>query len=135
MDLANTATLKKINRRIAEALAEVENEFDLDFKTGTFRYSPDGDSFDFKMEATARGAETREEKDFKETFALDFSAVKPEHLGKVFDASGGKRFKVTGFKTRSRKNKIALMDIDSGREMHCPIKTLEMWVTTGREVK
>lgn len=135
MDLSNTATLKKINRRIAEALAEVENEFDLDFKIGTFRYSPDGDLFDFKMEATARGAETREAKHFKEAFASDFSPVKPGHLGKVFEASGGRRVKLTGYNSRARKNKITLIDIESGQELTCTIKTLESWVTTGREVK
>ena len=110
----NPNELGKFRKDFLEAVAPLQDKYDITISLGNITYT--ADEFSGKMTVkNSRDKEEIERKDF------DRDVWKYEHLGfepgmyrRIFIGATGKRYAIIGFNTRSKKYPLRFVDISDG---------------------
>lgn len=110
---------RELRPRLAAALSIVEEDLGIKIDLGTSRFSPE--KVTMKLTAivkTDSGEVFDEDRANFDVFCRDYG-LEPEHLDREFTHEG-KRFAITGLRTRAKKYKIRATD-QSGNNWRFPI--------------
>ena len=102
----NNSNLHDIRLAIDTAFEDIKSEFGINLEIGRIRYDRDGSQFTTKLTGNIGVSQTRERKDFTR-YAQTLCGLDPDWLDKSY-TDGGNTYKITGLKTKARKNKIML---------------------------
>ena len=102
----NNSNLHDIRLAIDTAFEDIKSEFGINLEIGRIRYDRDGSQFTTKLTGNIGVSQTRERKDFTR-YAKTLCGLDPAWLDKSY-TDGGNTYKITGLKTKARKNKIML---------------------------
>lgn len=105
---------KEFRKRFKEHNKVIEDEFDIELSIGRITY--DTWTFRTKLEAKTKESAPATIRDYELNEAL-FGLPPLGSRFKIKDTT----YKTVGFNTKARKNKILIVDINTGKEYICPV--------------
>ena len=124
----NNSNLHDIRLAIDTAFEDIKSEFGINLEIGRIRYDRDGSQFTTKLTGNIGVSQTRERKDFTR-YAKTLCDLDPDWLGKSY-TSQGLVYKITGLKTKARKNKI-MLECSDGHEYVAPADRVKRLMERG----
>lgn len=119
MKAFNKVTCKVLRAALEEAVKSVEETHKIKIKIGNMGYSANGDNVSIKVEAVAEGGNDK--------YATDYNRYRSMHnlprLGTIIQ-TGGKVFKLVGFKPRATKYPVIAQD-ENGDRFRLPIDVVQ----------
>jgi hypothetical protein len=105
MQEINKALCKELRIEMDKALETVGKKFDLEIKTKNMSYN--STSLNVKVECLRAGAEPRTVTDYKRHMGLYRLPELGQHI-----LINGTELKIVGYKSKARKNKIMIQDVN-----------------------
>ncbi len=119
------ATVKLVRAAIEAALKSVEDEFNISVELGSSSYARDGSNCTYKVQCAAKTADGKslspERKDF--VVYAPLSGIPADSLDKEF-RTGGKTFRITGWRRRAPKRPVLAESLGSGKAYVFPATTV-----------
>lgn len=117
---------------LAQAARDLGDTLGINVALGSASYARDEASGSIKLELSAVAADgtvlTKEASHFRQE--AHFHGFKPDDLGREF-TSNGKRFRVSGLRTKARTKPILAVEVATGKEYIWPADTVKLYL--GRE--
>lgn len=131
MPTINKDLLKDLRADINTALTETANKYNVTLSAGSASYDPSLGIANFKLEVVALGDSGTKRDMAAELFLqhAELLGLKKDYLNKEVTISG-RKFTVTGYKPKSRKNCIIIKDAENGKVFVTDLPTVKRQLAT-----